>query len=822
MTATRTASYPPPPATILRRWWPLVVWAVATVAGAVWVVADAFHEREEELRRAEIRIQSATAMTAEHVLRVIEGADTAVKATRPLYRALPDWERLSADAESWRRLRDMGEALSAVTTMFMADSQGLIRLHAQSFPLVPVPIADRRYFQWQRDAGGDNPYLSDPVVGRVIGRPSLILSRRLTLPDGSFAGLVGANIDPRTIHEHFATMIPGEEGVVVLLRDDNTILARYPDKEGTSGATMDLGRAFPAMAGNSASTTALTLPPFDDIRRVASFTRLERYGLVVLTAVPVDTVLEPWRQQTNRMAMVVGIGALLLTTAFILLLSRYHTEAETRTRLKESEATLNRAQAVAHIGSWQMELPERRRRWSDETYRIFGWEPGRPLDSAAIGDRIHPDDRDKAMAAMEHAIAGHPLDVEYRLMVDGAVKWVALRAEVTFSPTGQPVEILGTTQDITDKKRAETAMAESRALLLEVQSVANLGYYVYDIPSDRWTSSAILDTIFGIDDSHDRTGAGWLALVAPSMRAEMTRYIAEIRSGAHDFNTDYLIVRPSDGAERWVAGLGKIERDASGAVTRMVGTIKDITEQRRAEQALRDKAEELARSNTELEQFAYVASHDLREPLRMVSSYVGLLERRYADKLDDEAREFIAFAKDGATRMDSLVLDLLEYSRIGRITRPMLPVPLGLAVERAIRSLAPKIVEAGAEIVIPPDILPTVLGDAEELTRLFQNVIGNAVKYRAADRSPVITLAAERHGRMWTVTVRDNGIGIDPQYFERIFLIFQRLHKRGDYEGTGIGLSICKKIVEHHGGRIWVESASGQGSSFSFTLPGVE
>ena len=130
--------------------------------------------------------------------------------------------------------------------------------------------------------------------------------------------------------------------------------------------------------------------------------------------------------------------------------------------------------------------------------------------------------------------------------------------------------------------------------------------------------------------------------------------------------------------------------------------------------------------------------------------------------------------------------------------------------------------DAGAEIAIPPDILPTVLGDAEELTRLFQNVIGNAVKYRAADRPPVISLAAERHGRMWTVSVRDNGIGIDPQYFERIFLIFQRLHKRGDYEGTGIGLSICKKIVEHHGGRIWVESTPGQGSGFFFTLPGVE
>ena len=338
---------------------------------------------------------------------------------------------------------------------------------------------------------------------------------------------------------------------------------------------------------------------------------------------------------------------------------------------------------------------------------------------------------------------------------------------------------------------------------------------------DRWRSSPILDEIFGIGPDYPRSGQGWLDLIAPAMRAEMAAYLAEIQSGAHDFDKSYAIVRHGDGAQRWVAGLGKIEHDAGGRPIRMVGTIRDITDQRRAEQALLDKAEELERSNTELEQFAYVASHDLREPLRMVSSYVDLLARRYNDRLDDDAREFIAFAKDGAARMDRLILDLLEYSRIGRITRPMLPVALGPVVERALAALSLKIEESGAEMSTPPSILPTVLGDGEELMRLFQNLIGNAIKYRDPERKPVITIEAENAGKEWIITVADNGIGIDPKYYERVFLIFQRLHRRGEFEGTGIGLAICKKIVEHHGGRIWVQSTPGEGSRFSITLPPI-
>ncbi|MBC7950547.1 MAG: hypothetical protein H7Z12_01830 [Rhodospirillaceae bacterium] len=243
---------------------------------------------------------------------------------------------------------------------------------------------------------------------------------------------------------------------------------------------------------------------------------------------------------------------------------------------------------------------------------------------------------------------------------------------------------------------------------------------------------------------------------------------------------------------------------------------RDLAEQR-AEQ-IRRQSEDLARSNTDLEQFAYVASHDLREPLRMVSSFLTLLERHLGEKLDGEAREFMDYARNGALRMDAMILDLLQYSRLGRQESEIERVDLGQMVSTALGELAATIGETQAIIQVE-SALPMVPGHPRELTRLFQNLIGNALKYRAPDRVPEVTISVRREGDHWEVSIADNGIGIDPQFHQRVFNIFQRLHTRERYDGNGIGLAICKKVVEHHGGRIWVESALGAGSVFRFTLP---
>ena len=248
----------------------------------------------------------------------------------------------------------------------------------------------------------------------------------------------------------------------------------------------------------------------------------------------------------------------------------------------------------------------------------------------------------------------------------------------------------------------------------------------------------------------------------------------------------------------------------------VTAAVRDITTRKTAEANLLNKMEELNRSNEELGQFAYIASHDLQEPLRMVASYTQLLSRRYKGKLDSDADEFIAFAVDGASRMQRLIQDLLAYSRVGTKGRDLLDISSEEALQQALINLRGAIEEKGA--LVTHDPLPAVVADDMQLIQLFQNLVGNAIKYQNAG-IPKVHISASRNGsKKWTFSVKDNGLGIDPQYFEKIFGMFQRLHKREEFAGTGIGLAICKKIVERHGGSISVESQPGQGSTFRFAL----
>jgi light-regulated signal transduction histidine kinase (bacteriophytochrome) len=268
-------------------------------------------------------------------------------------------------------------------------------------------------------------------------------------------------------------------------------------------------------------------------------------------------------------------------------------------------------------------------------------------------------------------------------------------------------------------------------------------------------------------------------------------------------------------------------RNEAGEVQGVFAAARDMTERKKAEAALKelnetlerrvaDRTAELTRSNADLEQFAYVASHDLQEPLRMVSGFLNLLEERYKPLLDDKAREWIGFSVEGAARMSQLIRDLMAYSRVERRGHEQGMTDSTHSLAEALANLRSSIDTAGAAVT--NDELPTVLADSTQLVQLFQNLIGNAIKFRSQDRPCQIHVGARREGGRWHFSVRDNGIGIPAEHFSRIFVIFQRLHDRSKYEGTGIGLAICKRIVERHGGHIWVESSPGEGSTFHFTL----
>jgi signal transduction histidine kinase len=300
-----------------------------------------------------------------------------------------------------------------------------------------------------------------------------------------------------------------------------------------------------------------------------------------------------------------------------------------------------------------------------------------------------------------------------------------------------------------------------------------------------------------------------VALIARGVITEpIGRLAAQVRSVAAG-----ALRRPIEPqGPRDVAALGA---DVEAMRVRIVQELEVV---QAAQTEIEEQAAELARSNAELEQFAYVASHDLQEPLRKVTSFCQMLERRYAGQLDERGDQYIAFAVDGAKRMQILINDLLAFSRVGRLGREPELLDADELVAIAKANLASGIEETGAEIAVDGD-LPTVHGERSLLTLVFQNLIGNGIKFHA-DRAPRVRISAEREDGFWRFTVADNGIGIDPEYAERIFVIFQRLHAKDAYAGTGIGLAMCRKVIEHHGGRIWLEpSANGDGATFRFTLP---
>ena len=471
---------------------------------------------------------------------------------------------------------------------------------------------------------------------------------------------------------------------------------------------------------------------------------------------------------------------------------------------------------MAKIGGWELDIATTQVTYSRETARIHEVDyPYVPPKLSQGNEYYPPDVWPDVQAAVQAAIEnGTAYDREWPFITaKGKRIWVRAQGFAVME-NGKTVQLRGTFQDITERKQSEERLKlteERYRFALEI--TGQIGWstppdgVVEDMPMWRQYSGQSLDEVVGWK---------WLDAVHPDDRESAYKAWSNAAAQKCDYLTEYRI-RRADGVYRNFMLRGIPLLNADGSCKEWVGTCIDITERKLAEEKLVSTLQNLELSNKDLEQFAYVANHDLQEPLRMISSFTQLLERRYKDKLDQDANEYIRFAVDGAIRMQKLLNDLLEFSRIKSQAEQYEPVDASVLLGQAVANLQQLLTDNTA--LVTNDDLPVIKADETQMIRVFQNLIENAVKFHKKTELPKIHISCTKQDEMYRFSVADNGIGIEKQYHDKVFVVFQRLHSIKDFPGTGIGLSICKRIVERHGGTIRFESIVNEGTTFYFTIP---
>ena len=792
--------------------WSITIGAILLVSGLS--ALHVWRHYEDQLAAGARLVNAATAISQARIGASLRGVDLMLQ---DMARGLLAGEFTDRD-EAAVRLKARVAALPDVRNLFIIGPDGITRFGTT--PKMPgIDVRDRGYFQQAVASSGDQTIISEPLRSRAYPEMSVFLARPVRDATKALRGVAVAAVDPEFFEKEVRSGFTDAGNRAAIVRRDGTVLTRLPDPEkwlGKSLAGTDVFEHFRIQPTGQFIGRSFA----DGSPRLISYTEVPGYDAFVSFSLSQHEVLSSWR----RSAMVVG-GANLAFVASILFLAtllsrRRKDEAAALARIAVAEAEAKRQAErldlvlqASNDGWWDWDVVNDWMFYSPRWWNMLGYAPNDlPPGRRMCHSIVHPDD----VKVLDILFGQGPdsCELEFRLRhKDGHYVPVLARTHVVRDAVGRPLRVSGANLDLTERKRAEAQLRASEETFRSLYELSPYGMARNRMDGTFCDVNRAFLDIVGYD-KQELLGLSYWDITPESYAEQESIQLREIdaRNAYGPYEKEY-IHRSGRLVPVRLRGVRVIGSDG---VPYIWSIVEDITERRTADRAVRESSVELARSNADLEQFAYVASHDLREPLRMVSAYVSLLERRFGEVLGQDGRDFVAFARDGAQRMDRLICDLLDYSRVKRMGDDIVAVDADEAVTAALQNLQTAIQRAGAEVSVDP--LPRVLAAPVQLQRLFQNLIGNALKYCDTTRPPRIHIAAETSDGVVRFSVADNGIGIDPQYHERVFGIFQRLHTRQEYDGTGIGLAICRSILERHGGRIWVESTPGEGSTFLFTL----
>jgi PAS domain S-box-containing protein len=729
-----------------------------------------------------------------------------------------------------RRLQALTDAMPGVRTMFVLDAEGTI-IASNREELIGKDFHNRDYFATpERDNNPSTLYVSQPFK-TVLGSFVINISRVITTPNGAFNGVVSAALEPEYFKVLLNSVLYAPDMWSAINHGDGIRFMIVPDQDGQPGKNLALpgtfftrhrnsGRHESVLTGKSVSYTTDRVMALHTLQ--PQKVKMDK-TLYVACSRDYSAIFENWRSNTLKQALAFALIGIAAGFGLMLLQRRQRGLALLATRIEEEQHKLGvryqTLQSVArdgiHILDQDGNLMESNAAFrqmlgysaeDDLQLNVREWDTG--ISSEELPTKIRNNILSPAMFETRHRRRdGTIFDVEISVcgvQLDGA--WY----------------LYASSRDISKRKEMEDSLRKSRQLQADIFDFLPDATFVVDQEKKVIAWNRAMEEMSGVP-KEEMLGQGDNAYTIPFYGERRNNLIDIIDADNDELKTKYKgVTRLGErlygeafcpalsngkGAHVWavVSPLNDYDGNRIGAIE----TIRDIT-------VIKETEANLARSNSELEQFAYVASHDLQEPLRKIAGFTELLANRYKGKLDDKAESYMAYIVDGATRMRSLINDLLKYSRVMRSSRELVETDCAALVSVVLRDIEIAVRESNAKIVCGP--LPTIQADRKQLGQLFQNLIGNAIKYRGA-APPRITITAIRQQGNWLFSVGDNGIGIAPEFYERIFAIFQRLHTRAEYPGTGIGLAVCQKIVERHGGKIWVESTAGKGSTFFFTIP---